>query len=118
MTKEDAIKFFRKFIAEKEGLSEEDAGAKINKSVEEATALVGPLWDLQCVISEKGKDDFDGAVKMIMVVIAALLEPFPVELKKSILYDMILKTIDSNEKSLKTLREKLDIYKKEDEKKR
>ena len=116
MTKEDAIKFFRKSVAEDEGLSEEDAGAKINKSVEIATELLDPLWAIQTIIIKRGKDDFDETVKMTMVVISMLLQPFPIELRKSILYDMILKTLDKNDKSIKVLGEKMEEYKKMNEK--
>lgn len=116
MTKEGAIKFFRQFIAEREGLSEEDAGAKINKSVEIATELMDPLWDVQSIIAKRSEQNFDEAVKMTMVVVTMLLQPFPIELRKSVLYDLILKTIDSNEKSMKVLEEKMDKYKKINEK--
>ena len=110
MTKEDAIKFFRKFIAKREGLSEEDAGAKINKSVEMATELFEPLWAIQTAISKRASISFSEAVKMAMAVITALIYPFPAEVQKSMLMDIVLKDVGNSEKSEKLLREELEKY--------
>ena len=110
MSKENAIKFFRKFIAEKEGLSEEDAGAKIRNSVDISLEIIDPLWDLSTKINNRMKDDYDEAVKITMISISSLLTSFPVEMRKAILIDLMTKKIDKDEKSAEELNKKREEY--------
>lgn len=110
MSKEDAIKFFRKFIAEREGLSEEEAGASINKSVGVAIELVDPLWELSTIINSRIQSNYDEAVKITMIAISSLLTSFPIEMRKAILIDLMTKTIDNAEKSAEELGKKMEEY--------
>lgn len=113
MTKEDAIKFFRKFVAEKESLSEEDAGAKINKTIEIAEELDGPLFELSRSIGKRAEKNIEEGIKMTTTAIGMLLQPFrPVA--RLLIIKTLLNEMESVDKEFEILSKKIEEYKDKD----
>ena len=78
-SQEDAIKFFRKFVAEKEGISEEEAGASINTSVQTGLELMEPVSELRGVIAKNGVENPTKGLKILLVIIQSLVSGLPEE---------------------------------------
>ena len=92
MSKEEAIKFFREFIAEKEGLSQEDAGAEINSTIGPALDILDPLHDLAKAITKIGADDPKRGIISLITSIEMLLETIPAKHRDIVLLDIIKKS--------------------------
>ena len=112
MTKEDAIKFFRKFVAEKEGLSEEEAGAKINKTIEIAEELEEPLFKLSRSIGNRANKNIEEGIKMTTTAIGMLLQPFSRAARLFIIKTLLME-MEGVDQEMEILGKKIEEYKNE-----
>lgn len=105
---EEVIKLFRKEVAEEEGISEEEAGAKINKDVEIALDVMNPLLELHRKIGKRAETNAKEALRITMMAITHLLMPFDVETRRMVLNHIISKIGDMG--TLEEIDDKLKKY--------
>lgn len=106
MTKEEAIGAFRRVIAEQKNITEEEAGADINESVEISLELLDPLYELHSAIAKRSEKSGRDAMKMTMVAIIQLLSSYPPGMRKDILR-YLADQIDGTEHELTKFYEQL-----------
>lgn len=106
-----AIKFFRKLVAEKEGISEEDAGKRINSSVETSLELLKPLYNLNETIRKKAKVSEKEAMTMMASSIAMLLSSLTKD-GKEIILERVKDTIKMEDEYIndEELKERFDNF--------
>jgi len=109
MSKDEAITFFRGYIAKRDGISEEEAGRKINKAVDLGLGLLEPITELTKKIKKISEKSTKDGFKMTKTVIAQLLSPIPLKLRKLILIELLLDGGD-DEKMKKEMGFSLDEY--------
>lgn len=108
VSRDEAIKFFRKFVAKKEGLSDEEAGRAINKSVEIGLDLLDPLCDLQKKISDLMKKSQRDGIVALMSTIEQLMSDMSVKSKTRILLAITMKVQSESVEKGKESGEKMD----------
>ena len=109
MSKEEAIKFFREFIAEKKGISQEDAGAEINSTIGTTLEILDPLHELARAIIKIGANDNKKGIISLISSIEMLLETVPVKYRDQILLDIIKKS-DKTESIKSKMNEEVEQY--------
>jgi len=109
MSKEEAIKFFRSYIAEKDGISEEEAGKKINKSVDLGLGMLEPLTELTEKIRKIGEKSPRDMFTVMKSTIANLLSNVPLKMRKLVLIELLLLS-DDDEKMKNDMDRSIDKY--------
>lgn len=110
ISKDDAIKFFRKFVSENEGISEEDAGMRINKDVEIGLGISTHIAEIKNIINELENTNPNYALKILVTTINVLLNRYPLKLKKELLC-VIADSLGSTENAVKRFDMKIEEYK-------